>query len=65
MKYKNIREEELKNKVGNDWFSHFDTTEILGNIDFTVFPKQTNIFGNWESSKQHFWKKNVRKIQFF
>jgi hypothetical protein len=45
MKYKNIREEELKNKVGADWFKHFDTTEILGNIDFTVFPKQTSMFG--------------------
>jgi hypothetical protein len=44
MKYKNIREEELKNKVGADWFKQFDTTEILGNIDFTVFPKQDNLF---------------------
>jgi hypothetical protein len=44
MKYKNIREEELKNKVGADWFKVFDTTEILGNIDFTVFPKQNKIF---------------------
>jgi hypothetical protein len=25
MKYKNIREEELKNKVGADWFKQFDT----------------------------------------
>ncbi len=40
MKYKNIREEELKNKVATDWFKNFDTTKILGNIDFTVFPKQ-------------------------
>ena len=40
MKYKNIREEELKNKVGADWFVAFDTSEILGNIDFTVLPKQ-------------------------
>jgi len=44
MKYKNVREEELKNKVGADWFKAFDTTEILGNIDFTVFPKQNNLF---------------------
>jgi hypothetical protein len=55
MKYKNIREEELKNKVGADWFKHFDTTEILGNIDFTIFPKQTNIFGRtpllWAEAK--------------
>ena len=32
MKYSNIREEELKNKVGVDWFKHFDTTEIVGNM---------------------------------
>lgn len=55
MKYKNIREEELKNKIGADWFRLFDTTEILGNIDFTVFPKQNNLFGRtpllWAEAK--------------
>lgn len=55
MKYKNIREEELKNKVGTDWFKAFDTTEILGNIDFTVFPKQDSLFGRtpllWAEAK--------------
>lgn len=55
MKYKNIREEELKNKIGVDWFKVFDTTEILGNIDFTVFPKQDNLFGRtpllWAEAK--------------
>ncbi len=55
MKYKNIREEELKNKVGSDWFKSYDTTEILGNIDFTVFPKQDNLFGRtpllWAEAK--------------
>jgi hypothetical protein len=55
MKYKNIREEELKNKMGADWFKNFDTTEILGNIDFTVFPKQDNLFGRipllWAEAK--------------
>ncbi len=55
MKYKNIREEELKNKVGADWFKSFDTTEILGNIDFTVFPKQDSFFGRtpllWAEAK--------------
>lgn len=55
MKYKNIREEELKNKVGAEYFTHFDTTEILGNIDFTVFPKQDTIFGRtpllWAEAK--------------
>lgn len=55
MKYNKIREEELKNKVGADWFKQFDTTEILGNIDFTVFPQQDNLFGRtpllWAEAK--------------
>ncbi|MFC6877770.1 hypothetical protein ACFQZF_07185 [Flavobacterium myungsuense] len=55
MRYKNIREEELKNKVGADWFKQFDTTEIIGNIDFTVFPQQDNLFGRtpllWAEAK--------------
>lgn len=55
MKYNKIREEELKNKVGADWFKQFDTTEILGNIDFTVFPKQDSLFGRtsllWAEAK--------------
>lgn len=37
MAYSNqIREEELKNKVGEDWFHDFDTTPIIGDIDFCV-----------------------------
>ena len=55
MKYKNILEEELKNKVSTDWFSAFDSTEILGNIDFSVLPKQKNLFGRipllWAEAK--------------
>ena len=55
MKYRNIREEELKNKVGAEWFKSFDTTEIIGNIDFTVFPKQDSLFGRipllWAEAK--------------
>ncbi len=43
MKDKNIREEELKNKLGQDFFKTFDTTEIIGNIDFTDFPQQDNL----------------------
>lgn len=37
----NILEEELKNKVGVDWFADFDTTSIHGRIDFSVADKQT------------------------
>ena len=55
MKYNKIREEELKNKVGADWFKQFDTTEILGNIDFTVFPQQYDLNGRmpllWAEAK--------------
>ena len=55
MKYNKIREEELKNKVAAEWFKQFDTTEILGNIDFTVFPKQDVLFGRtpllWAEAK--------------
>ncbi len=55
MKYKSIREEELKNKVGAEWFKQFDTTEILGNIDFTVLSKQSGFFGRtpllWAEAK--------------
>ncbi|MBD5347754.1 MAG: hypothetical protein HDR84_00705 [Bacteroides sp.] len=32
----NIREEELKNHIAQDWFSAYDTTHILGDIDFSV-----------------------------
>lgn len=37
MAYSNqIREEELKNRIAEDWFSKYDTTRILGNVDFSV-----------------------------
>ena len=44
MKYQNILEEELKNKVATDWFAGFDTTQILGKIDFSVFPEKGHLF---------------------
>ena len=36
MKYPNIREEGLKNKVAQDFFGKFDCTEIINDIDFAV-----------------------------
>lgn len=36
MKYTNIREEELKNKIAQDYFEFFDCTKIIGNVDFCV-----------------------------
>ncbi|MDR1764290.1 MAG: hypothetical protein LBR64_10155 [Dysgonamonadaceae bacterium] len=39
MKYGNIREEELKNRVEKDFFDRFDCAAIVGNIDFAVCSK--------------------------
>jgi hypothetical protein len=36
MLYPNIREEELKNKVAQDFFWLYDCTRIIGNVDFCV-----------------------------
>ena len=36
MKYENIREEELKNKIAYDYFKGYDCTKIIGNVDFCV-----------------------------
>lgn len=36
MKYGNIREEELKNKIAHDFFWSYDCTKIIGNVDFCV-----------------------------
>ena len=51
MKYANIREEELKNKVAYDYFKGYDCTKIIGNVDFCVCPLylQGNFFENDES----------------
>ncbi|MCL2131249.1 MAG: hypothetical protein FWH36_02150 [Lentimicrobiaceae bacterium] len=36
MKYSNIREEEIKNRVAKDFFDEFDCSEIIKDIDFAV-----------------------------
>jgi len=41
MKYQNILEEAVKNKVTQDFFSKFDCTNILGKIDFAVKLKRS------------------------
>lgn len=49
-KYQNIREEELKNKIAEDYFADYDTTKIIGNVDFCIAIKKinntTDLFGN-------------------
>lgn len=46
----NIREEELKNKVREDWFSGYDNTEIPNNVDFYV-GHENNVF-LWAEAKR-------------
>jgi len=41
MKYSNIREEELKNKMSQDYFWLYDCTKIIGNVDFCVCMHQS------------------------
>lgn len=46
MKYPNIREEELKNKIAQKYFWKYDCTKIIGNVDFCVcmYQSQTELF---------------------
>jgi len=48
MHYPNIPEEELKNKIAQDYFSDYDYKKIIGKVDFCVLPKkipnQTELF---------------------
>ncbi len=41
MLYQNIREEELKNKVAQDFFWIYDCSRIVGNVDFCVAMHQS------------------------
>ncbi len=43
MKYQNIREEELKNKVAQDYFGIYDCSKIIGNVDFCVGLHQSQL----------------------
>ncbi len=36
MKYQNIQEEEIKNKIAKDYFEVYNCTKIIGDIDFCV-----------------------------
>ncbi|MDR2733740.1 MAG: hypothetical protein LBC99_03720 [Spirochaetota bacterium] len=61
MKYTNALEEEIKNRVSQDFFKAFDCTKILGKIDFAVKAKQSvrsmrageaDIYFLWAEAKQ-------------
>ena len=43
MRYSNIREEELKNRVATDFFDDYDCDTIIQNIDFSVRLKYNTI----------------------
>lgn len=43
MKYQNIREEELKNRIAKDYFWLYDCTKIIGNVDFCVAIHQSQV----------------------
>ncbi|MCF0215867.1 MAG: hypothetical protein HUK21_05290 [Fibrobacteraceae bacterium] len=53
---KNIREEELKKHVARDFFSEYDTTHIIGNVDFCVAPsfEQGYLFDMNYADSDHF-----------
>lgn len=52
----NILEEELKNKVAQDFFKGFNSTQILGKIDFCISYKSDNLFSSihflWAEAKK-------------
>ena len=53
MLYKNIREEELKNKIAEDIFGNFDCTKIIGDVDFCVTDKRNeDINYLWAEAKK-------------
>ncbi len=70
----NIREEELKNKVAQDYFGDYDTTKIIGNIDFCIAKvtektkgEQQTFFEELNEVQSLFWaeaKKGAKKDVF-
>jgi hypothetical protein len=58
MKYQNIREEELKNKIAQEYFWFYDCSKIIGNVDFSVclHQSETELFGQesllWAEAKK-------------
>jgi len=48
-----IREEEIKNKLARDYFSDFDCTRIIGNIDFCVTVSEIKSLFWAEAKKGH------------
>ena len=56
MRYAKVQEEELKNKVAQDFFDRFDCTEIVEKIDFAVkdkgiYPLAIDTYHLWAEAK--------------
>jgi hypothetical protein len=71
--YPNIREEELKNKIASDYFDGFDTTKIIGNVDFcitsktdkkqqTLFPTHSILWAEAKKGKSNIYTSFVQLI---
>ena len=64
------REEQLKNAVARDWFSNYDSTKIIGNIDFCI-AKPTDAakgkqMGLWDNAcwDQEWWSEDEHTQSF-
>lgn len=68
MAYANtLREEELKNKVAADYFNSYDSTKIIGNIDFCIAKitdksggKQASLFSESVMTQSYLWAESKR-----
>lgn len=57
----NLREEEIKKRVANDFFSIFETAHILGNIDFCVsFKHDLGLFTEAEMLQSILWAESKK-----
>ncbi len=71
MSYENIREEELKNKIAQDYFWIYDCTKIIGDVDFCVamhqsqkelFEQETLLWAEAKSGISEIYKSLVQLI---
>jgi len=56
MRHQDIREKEVENKISQEFFTEYDCTKVLGDVDFAVSPKEgifkDEIFYLWAEAKQ-------------
>jgi len=65
MYYKNLPEEELKNRIGEDYFADYDYKKIIGKVDFCVQPKKDINYPEFFQPQSLLWaeaKRNKRDI---